>query len=75
MERMLGGKKKDANRDDGEWNAPASRLLAMKLLPTAMASTLCLCESLAAAPDAEGATGRGSEFSRFVLRRVIVVAS
>ena len=73
MERMLG-----KSADDGN-EVPASKLLAMKLLPNVLTSMLHLCD----APGDEsggnegGASSEscGSEFNRFVSRMIPVVVS
>ncbi|KAL9185484.1 hypothetical protein ACHAXT_003261 [Thalassiosira profunda] len=68
MERMLGNE----SNDDGDEAVAPSKLLALKLLPNALASTLHLCEDGDAA-DGGGETC-GAEFNRFVSRTVPSVA-
>eukprot|EP00571_Detonula_confervacea_P014457 CAMPEP_0172305402 /NCGR_PEP_ID=MMETSP1058-20130122/6707_1 /TAXON_ID=83371 /ORGANISM="Detonula confervacea, Strain CCMP 353" /LENGTH=1524 /DNA_ID=CAMNT_0013016997 /DNA_START=113 /DNA_END=4687 /DNA_ORIENTATION=+ len=74
MERMLGKDNSIVGQDD---NVPASKLLAMKLLPNVLTSMLHLCDAPAAEGDGNDTHSEtcGSEFNQFVSRMIPIVVS
>ena len=79
MERMLGKGNNDLSLLNNE--VPASKLLAMKLLPNVLTSMLHLCDAPGDESGGDGGSGGangescGSEFNRFVSRMIPVVVS